>query len=207
MQLYIDAQTFSFNASILRRIAIPDPLDETSIEFFDWLGSKLHYFYGQKEKHLRLSRQIAQAYVDNPMKKGLLVVLGSLVRNGNKLSIPTELLGEDGSETDMERLSAVLIQLAQGGWNEIKARKLAERLASLGTEPYRIRLALQTIRNHSLRARSKESFAFALRDQLEPSRFNDHSQVVDFLDELMRQRRSKITYSAKWKDCGLPLLP
>jgi hypothetical protein len=116
-------------------------------------------------------------------------------------------VGVDSLETDMERLSALLIQLAQGGWNEIKVKKLAEGFASLGTESHFIWLALQTLNNHSLKPRFKESFAFALRDQLEISRFTEHSQIVDFLDKLMRQRRSKITNPTKWKDCGLPSLP
>jgi hypothetical protein len=205
-QLCSDAQPFSFNNSMLQNIFLPDPLDETSIEFFEWLGNHIDNFYRSREHPLRLDAQIAQAYVNNPTRKGLLLFLGSLARYGDNISIPAKLLQENNLKSEKEWLPALLIRLTQGNWDETEARNLAKEFAKPGTKPNRIWFALRALNVPSLKAQAIESFVFALRDQLNPSQYNDYSQVVNFLEELMRQRRSNISDDAKWKECGLPAL-
>jgi hypothetical protein len=177
------------------------------MEFFEWLGNHINTYYLPPERPFAQAAQIAKAYVDNPTRKGLLFFLGCLAGYGNKLSIPGELLQEDNLETDKERLSALVIRVAQGDWGEVEARELAREFASLRTEPSKIWLALRTLKYSSLKAQSKESFTFALRDQLEPSQYDYYSRIIDFLGELLRQRRSNLSNSTKWKECGLPELP
>jgi hypothetical protein len=207
-QLYIDAQKFPFNNTLLQKITVAEPLDESSVEFFEWLGNRIDgvWYSGIGGRSLWQAVLLAQAYINNPNRKGLLAILGGLALSGSKLSIPSELLNENDLETDNHRFSAFLIRLAEGSWDESEAKKLAQGFTSLRDKSDHLWMGFEMLDNHSRKTQAKESFGLALLDQLDPSRFDDHSHAIAFLDKLMRQRRSKITNAAKWKECGLPLL-
>lgn len=206
-QLCIDTQIFHFNCNIAQKVDFPDLLDEAWIEFFDWLGGKIDDMHWLLERPLRQTSQIACAYVNRPTRKGLLVVLACLSLGGNRFKIPVEMISESNVETDNERLSALLIQLVQGNWGEAEAKNLANEFAILNTKLDGIWMAARILKVNSLKALDKEKFALALREQLQHVRSNELLWFVGFLEELMRQRKSNITNSTKWKECGLPSLP
>lgn len=205
-QLVLDRQQRWFRWELFRGIRLPEVLTAEWIEVFDWLGQQEYTVIGDPW-HWQHTAQLAETYMRQPDRYGLLHTLATLAVSGNRVQLPQLLLSEKYLSADTARTAAALILTSQGDWDAAEVDALAQRLAHAPVSHNTIEYAIAVMNNGNLPHADKERLLLALREHLMMRREREFNLVVEALQSLMQSRPSRIGEPEYWAALKLPPVP
>jgi hypothetical protein len=189
-------------------MSIPRKLDDEWVEFLDWFGSGVGITVPTPRRLLLQVQPIIRAYMRNPRRRGLLLLLGAYALGGKKIQIPEEVITSARLNDSQSRLAANLIRISQANWTQQEASKIARAIVEHANEhPWLIDRIAWILETEEVKPEEQELFFVALRDILAARGGKALTGVYRALNKVMRSRTSQLNKRRKWSELGLPPLP
>ncbi len=190
--------------ALILKIGLPKDLDAEWLGLLDWWGRHPSFLFGRVHRSLSFTRQVVQAFIDNPEHLGLIGVLAQLILPNGPPQVPAYLLDEHRFPNDDLKCAALLVDLAQKSTTLLPTANVVGQYTRLLREyPPIGSFALFNLIERNVHGPHAENFALALNESLDLEA-RQQSSFADFLNYLMRSRTSRLVQPKQWRALGLP---